>query len=145
MPVVLEAAFKSLKRGGTCVVMGLPHPSLTVRFSALSFAGEGKTLMGSYMGSSDPQNDIPRYLALWKAGRLPVEKLHTGSLPLSKINEAFERLACCALGATDEDVLLRREAVRLSHPKNSFQTSRQICQLTPSSYASRAIPTANRM
>ena len=44
------------------------------------------------MGSSDPQRDIPRYLALWKAGRLPVEKLHTGSLPLSKINEAFERL-----------------------------------------------------
>jgi alcohol dehydrogenase len=93
VPAVLEAAFKSLKRGGTAVAMGLPHPAKTVTLSALSFAGEGKSLAGSYMGSSDPQRDIPRYIGLWQAGQLPVEKLHTGSLPLSKINEAFERLA----------------------------------------------------
>jgi len=93
VPAVLEAAFKSLRRGGTAVAMGLPHPAKTVTLTALSFAGEGKSLAGSYMGSSAPQRDIPRYLALWRAGRLPVEKLHSGSLPLSKINEAFERLA----------------------------------------------------
>lgn len=92
VPAVLEAAFKSLKRGGACVAMGLPHPARTVSLTALSFAGEGKSLIGSYMGSSAPQRDIPRYLALWRAGRLPVEKLHTGSLPLSRINEAFDRL-----------------------------------------------------
>ncbi len=103
VPAVLEAAFKSLKRGGTAVAMGLPHPARTVTLPALSFAGEGKTLMGSYMGSSNPQRDIPRYLALWKAGKLPVEKLHTGSLPLSRINEAFEQLAS---GAAIRQVLL---------------------------------------
>jgi Zn-dependent alcohol dehydrogenase len=103
VPAVLEAAFKSLKRGGTCVAMGLPHPAKTVSLPALAFAGEGKALVGSYMGSSSPQRDIPRYLALWQAGRLPVEKLHTGSLPLSKINEAFERLAS---GAAIRQVLL---------------------------------------
>ena len=93
VPAVLEAAFKSLKRGGTAVAMGLPHPAKTVTLSALAFAGEGKSLIGSYMGSSDPQRDIPRYIGLWQTGQLPVEKLHSGSLPLSKINEAFERLA----------------------------------------------------
>ena len=93
VPAVLEAAFKALKRGGACVAMGLPHPARTVSLTALSFAGEGKSLLGSYMGSSAPQRDIPRYLALWRAGRLPVEKLHTGSYPLAAINEAFERLA----------------------------------------------------
>ena len=103
VPAVLEAAFKSLKRGGSCVAMGLPHPAKTVSLAALAFAGEGKSLIGSYMGSSAPQRDIPRYLALWKAGRLPVEKLHTGSLPLSKINEAFEHLAS---GAAIRQVLL---------------------------------------
>ena len=106
VPAVLEAAFKSLKRGGTAVAMGLPHPSRTITLTALSFAGEGKTLMGSYMGSSDPQRDIPRYLALWKAGKLPVEKLHTGSLPLSRINEAFEQLAS---GAAIRQVLLPQQ------------------------------------
>jgi alcohol dehydrogenase len=103
VPAVLEAAFKSLKRGGTCVAMGLPHPARTVSLTALAFAGEGKSLVGSYMGSSAPQRDIPRYLALWQAGRLPVEKLHSGSLPLSKINEAFERLAS---GAAIRQILL---------------------------------------
>ncbi|HUR40448.1 MAG TPA: zinc-dependent alcohol dehydrogenase family protein [Verrucomicrobiae bacterium] len=103
VPVVLEAAFKSLKRGGRCVAMGLPHPAKTVTLTALSFAGEGKSLIGSYMGSSDPQRDIPRYLRFWKEGRLPVEKLHTSSLPLSQINEAFEQLAS---GAAIRQVLL---------------------------------------
>lgn len=103
VPAVLEAAFKSLKRGGAAVAMGLPHPSRTVTLPALSFAGEGKSLIGSYMGSSNPQQDIPRYLQLWKAGRLPVEKLHSGSLPLSGINEAFERLAS---GAAIRQILL---------------------------------------
>ena len=93
VPAVLEAAFRSLKRGGAVIAMGLPHPAKTITLPALSFAGEGKALIGSYMGSSDPQRDIPRYVGWWKQGRLPVEKLHTGSLPLSKINEAFERLA----------------------------------------------------
>jgi len=106
VPAVLEDAFKSLRRGGTAVAMGLPHPAKTVTLPALSFAGEGKTLMGSYMGSSDPQRDIPRYLALWQAGKLPVEKLHTGSLPLSKINEAFEQLAS---GAAIRQVLLPQQ------------------------------------
>ena len=103
VPAVLEAAFKSLKRGGTAVAMGLPHPAKTVTLTALSFAGEGKSLLGSYMGSSNPQRDIPRYLEWWKSGRLPVEKLHSGSLPLSRINEAFEQLAC---GSVIRQILL---------------------------------------
>jgi Zn-dependent alcohol dehydrogenase len=103
VPAVLEAAFKSLKRGGACIAMGLPHPARPVSLTALSFAGEGKSLLGSYMGSSAPQRDLPRYLALWQAGRLPVEKLHTASLPLAQINEAFEQLAS---GAAIRQILL---------------------------------------
>ncbi|HUS24527.1 MAG TPA: zinc-binding dehydrogenase [Candidatus Binatia bacterium] len=103
VPPVLEAAFRALKRGGTAVAMGLPHPSKTVTLPALAFAGEGKSLVGSYMGSSDPQRDIPAYLKAWREGRLPVEKLHTATLPLSAINEAFEQLAS---GAAIRQILL---------------------------------------
>lgn len=93
VPAVLEAAFQSLRRGGAAVAMGLPHPAKTVQLPALAFAGEGKSLLGSYMGSSNPARDIPQYIGWWRQGRLPVEKLHSASLPLSKINEAFEALA----------------------------------------------------
>jgi alcohol dehydrogenase len=103
IPAVLEAAFRSTRRGGTTVAMGLPHPSRTLTLTALAFAGLGQSLVGSYMGSSSPQRDIPRYLALWKKGRMPVERLQTAALPLSRINEAFENLAA---GVAVRQVLL---------------------------------------
>ncbi len=103
VPAVMEAAFKASRRGGTTVAMGLPHPSRTVTLPALAFAGLGQTLTGSYMGSAAPQRDIPRYVALWKAGRMPVDRLQSATLPLEKINEAFENLAA---GAAVRQVLL---------------------------------------
>jgi alcohol dehydrogenase len=90
---VIEAAFRATRRGGVTVAMGLPHPSKTLTLPALAFAGEGRTLTGSYMGSAAPQRDIPRFVALWRTGRLPVDALRTAVLPLSRINEAFEELA----------------------------------------------------
>ncbi|HSB18950.1 MAG TPA: alcohol dehydrogenase catalytic domain-containing protein [Anaeromyxobacteraceae bacterium] len=103
VPAVLEAAFKAARRGGTTVAMGLPHPSKTLSLPALAFAGLGQALIGSYMGSSAPQRDIPRYLALWKARRMPVERLQSATLPLDRINDAFESLAA---GVAVRQVLL---------------------------------------
>ena len=94
VPAVLEAAFRAARRGGTTVAMGLPHPAKTLSLPALAFAGLGQSLLGSYMGSAAPQRDVPRYIALWRAGRLPVEKLQSATMPLDRINEAFEALAC---------------------------------------------------
>jgi alcohol dehydrogenase len=103
VPAVLEAAFRSARRGGTTVAMGLPHPSKTLTLPALAFAGMGQTLIGSYMGSSAPQRDIPRYLALWKARKMPVDRLQSAALPLDRINDAFESLAA---GVAVRQVLL---------------------------------------
>jgi alcohol dehydrogenase len=92
-PAVLEAAFRATRRGGTTVATGLPHPDKQVTLPALAFAGEGRALLGSYMGSSAAQRDVPRYIALWKAGRLPVEALLSATLPLEQVNDALETLA----------------------------------------------------
>ena len=37
--------------------------------------------------------DLPRYIALYQAGRLPVDRLLTHRLKLEEVNEAFDRLA----------------------------------------------------
>ncbi len=103
VPAVLEGAFRATRRGGVTVAMGLPHPSRTLTLPALAFAGEGRTLIGSYMGSSAPQRDVPRYISLWRAGRLPVDRLQSDAMPLDRINEAFEALAA---GAAVRQVLL---------------------------------------
>jgi alcohol dehydrogenase len=90
---VLEAAYRATARGGTTVATGLPHPDAELRLQALSVVGEARTLVGSYMGSAVPQRDIPRLIALWQAGRLPVERLQASTLSLDGINAGLDALA----------------------------------------------------
>ncbi len=90
---VLALAYQATGRGGTTVCIGLPHPSRLFSVPAVSIAAEERTIKGSYMGSSVPRRDIPRYLAMHRAGLLPVERLHTHTLPLDQINAGFDRLA----------------------------------------------------
>lgn len=89
---VLAQAYAAAVRGGRIVTVGLPNPSEMLSIPALSLVAEGKTLSGSYMGSSIPSRDIPRYVALWRAGRLPVEQLLSSVSPLADINRLMDRL-----------------------------------------------------
>lgn len=89
---VLAQAYALARRAGRIVTVGLPNPAEMLSIQAVSLVGDGKTLMGSYMGSAIPARDIPRYIALWRAGRLPVERLLTSVSPLSEINALFDRL-----------------------------------------------------
>lgn len=91
--VVLAGAFAGTARGGTTVSMGLPHPSAELTIPALTLVAEARTLMGSYMGSTQPQIDIPAMAELWRSGVLPVEKLISGDVALADINMALDRLA----------------------------------------------------
>ena len=90
---VLAEAYALARRGGRVVTVGLPNPAEMLSIPAVSLVAEGKTLIGSYMGSAIPARDIPRYIALWQAGRLPVERLLTSVSPLSEINGLFDHLA----------------------------------------------------
>ena len=92
-PAALEGAVAATAAGGTTVAVGLSRggASAAIPYGPL-VVGE-KTLRGSFMGSSVAQRDIPRSIALWRAGRLPVERLVSGSVTLDDLNEAFDRLA----------------------------------------------------
>ena len=89
----LDFAFHVTKKGGTTVTGALPHPDARLSLNPLTLVGQEKTLRGCYLGSCVPSVDIPKFLALYKNGRLPVEKLITHILKLEDINEGFERLA----------------------------------------------------
>ena len=90
---VLIQAYQSTARGGTTITLGLPHPEKMFSIPAFSITAEERTIKGSYMGSSVPGRDIPRYISLYQAGLLSVDKLHTHTLTLDEINEGFDRLA----------------------------------------------------
>ncbi|GAA3570120.1 zinc-dependent alcohol dehydrogenase family protein [Kribbella ginsengisoli] len=91
--VVLGQAYAATRRGGTTVTVGLPHPSQLLSIPAVSLVAEERTLKGSYLGSAIPSRDIPRYIALYQAGRLPVDRLLTSTVRLESLNEAFDTLA----------------------------------------------------
>ncbi|MEU4196604.1 zinc-dependent alcohol dehydrogenase family protein [Kribbella sp. NPDC026611] len=100
---VLEQAYAATRRGGTTVTVGLPHPSQSFSIPAVSLVAEERTLKGSYLGSSVPSRDIPRYVALYQAGRLPVDQLLTATVGLDDLNQAFDDLAA---GSTIRQVLV---------------------------------------
>lgn len=89
---VLMQAYAATRRGGTTITVGLPHPSKQFSVPAVSLVAEERTVKGSYMGSCVPSRDIPRFVALYRAGLLPVDRLLTHTLKLEDINEAFDRL-----------------------------------------------------
>ncbi|GAC1636826.1 MAG: zinc-dependent alcohol dehydrogenase family protein [Herpetosiphon sp.] len=90
---VLAQAYSATRRGGTTVTIGLPHPSKQFSISAVSLVAEERVVKGSYMGSAVPQRDIPRFIGLYRAGLLPVELLHSGTIELDDINSGFDALA----------------------------------------------------
>jgi Zn-dependent alcohol dehydrogenase len=90
---VLADAYAATRRGGTTVTVGLPHPEQLLSIPAVSLVAEERTLKGSYLGSCVPKRDIPRFIDMYKAGRLPVDRLLTHTLAIEEINEGFDRLA----------------------------------------------------
>ncbi len=89
----MELAYAITARGGTTVSAGLPSGSRLVSYPHAAMVSDERTIKGSYMGSCIPARDIPAYIALYKRGKLPVQKLISGTIPLEEINAGFDRLA----------------------------------------------------
>ena len=91
-PVALETAIDLTAPGGRTITVGLPRPDARISVSPLGFVAEGRSLIGSYLGSAVPARDIPRFVSLWRSGRLPVESL-SSTISLDQINEGMDQLA----------------------------------------------------
>ncbi len=89
---VLAEAYAATRRGGTTTTVGLPDPSQQLSIPAVSLVAEERVLQGSYLGSSVPARDVPRFVEMHREGRLDVEALLTHRLTLEEINEGFDRL-----------------------------------------------------
>lgn len=88
----LENAYRMTRRGGTTVTAGLPSPDAVLPVNIVSLVAEERTVKGSYIGTCVPVRDVPRYVELYKAGRLPVDRLMSDRIPLEDINAGFDRL-----------------------------------------------------
>ncbi len=88
----MELSYRVTKRGGTTVTASLPHPQHNWPLQQVSLVAEERTVKGSYIGSCVPARDVPRYIGLYLAGKLPINKLLGERLTLDDINRGFDKL-----------------------------------------------------
>jgi S-(hydroxymethyl)glutathione dehydrogenase/alcohol dehydrogenase len=89
--VVNQAVFMTGPRGMT-VIVGLPKMMDMLQMPPFIFIKDERVLTGSYMGSTQLHTDVPRLVALYKAGILKLDELITHRFPLEKINEAIDEV-----------------------------------------------------
>ena len=86
-------ALASIRPRGKCVLVGSYPSAATVSIApSTDFTTLGKTLTGGLQGSIVASVDVPRYVDLYMAGKLPVDKLISRYYSLDDINDAFEAL-----------------------------------------------------
>ncbi|OGO02303.1 MAG: hypothetical protein A2Y59_05985 [Chloroflexi bacterium RBG_13_52_14] len=88
---VMVKALGSIRPGGLLIVAGMAPLTSILNIMPFEFL-IGKTITGAVQGDVIPQIDIPRYVDLYMAGKLPIDKLITNSYGLDQINEAYEAL-----------------------------------------------------
>ncbi len=92
-PDALALAYAATRRGGTTVAVGLPSPKLAFALPHVNLVADERTLKGSFMGSCIPSRDVPRFMAMYRAGLLPIDGLHTHTIALDDINAGMDALA----------------------------------------------------
>lgn len=88
-PRVIEQAYEATAPDGRTILVGVPPKDDKVSIYTLPLHF-GKTLKGSFGGGARPDVDIPRYVQLYRSGRLDLESLITDRYPLERINDAIE-------------------------------------------------------
>ena len=89
-PRTVATAVRSLRRGGTAVQVGIAPYGTEVPIDMTLLLDERK-LLGCYYGSLRPAFDIPRYVELYRAGRLLVDELITAEIDQEDINGALHQ------------------------------------------------------
>jgi S-(hydroxymethyl)glutathione dehydrogenase/alcohol dehydrogenase len=84
-----DQAVRLIARGGAVVLVGMPALGVKSEFDVLLLADNSQRILGSKMGRSNIQIDIPKLIDLYKQGRLKLDELITAHYPLEDINEAI--------------------------------------------------------
>jgi S-(hydroxymethyl)glutathione dehydrogenase/alcohol dehydrogenase len=88
-PVTIPQALQGVRPAGTAVIVGLHAAKTDVPISPAALVLQNKRLLGSFAGSVRPQVDLPRLVALYRAGRLQLDDLITKRYDLGNLPQAF--------------------------------------------------------
>jgi len=86
---LINKAYAIAKPEGRIILVGVPEKNDNISIFSLDLHF-GKVITGSHGGESRPEVDIPRYINLYKNGKLLLDDLITDRYPLEEINTAIE-------------------------------------------------------
>ncbi|MDP7626692.1 MAG: S-(hydroxymethyl)mycothiol dehydrogenase [SAR202 cluster bacterium] len=87
-----EQAFYSRDHAGVLVLVGVPEPSMKIELPLIEVFGRGGSLKSSWYGDCLPSRDFPRYIDLHLEGRINLDNFVTETIPLSDVENSFERM-----------------------------------------------------
>lgn len=88
---VIEQAFEATHRTGIAIFASHPATGDKIALDPHALIS-GKQIRGSWGGGSDIDRDIPAFAALYRSGKLPLERLVSRRYSLDRINEALDDL-----------------------------------------------------
>ena len=97
----MRQAYEMTAPGGHVITTSLPRGNITL--PGVLFSIGGRTHHAGQAGGSQPMLDIPRYVELYRAGRLKLDELITARYPLERINAA---IAAMEAGAALRNVIM---------------------------------------
>ncbi|WP_330257296.1 zinc-binding dehydrogenase [Nocardia sp. NBC_00565] len=85
-------AFSMLAPAGVATVIGMIPDATPIEIRGSELFLQEKKLQGSFMGSNQFKVDIPRYVDLYRQGRLMLDEMISEQLDLTDINKGFDIL-----------------------------------------------------
>ncbi|MHC4123657.1 MAG: zinc-binding dehydrogenase [Planctomycetota bacterium] len=90
IPKTIEKGYSLVAPGGKMILVGQPRYDQKLTISAMRRHYCGQVLMDSQGGLTNPTIDIPRYLNLYRQGKLELDSLITHRYPLEQVNEVLD-------------------------------------------------------
>jgi S-(hydroxymethyl)glutathione dehydrogenase/alcohol dehydrogenase len=91
LKLAAEQCFDCLRPGGTATVIGMIPVGQKVELDGPAFLRE-KKIQGCSMGSNRFKVDMPRYIELYRQGRLRLDEMITRRGRLEDVNDAFRAM-----------------------------------------------------
>lgn len=88
IPSVIESCYSVTQPQGKVILVGVPRKGRNISIYTLPLHFK-KILKGSEGGDSLPHIDIPKYVSLYQAGKLILDKIITHEFGLNEINSAI--------------------------------------------------------
>jgi S-(hydroxymethyl)glutathione dehydrogenase/alcohol dehydrogenase len=91
LKIAAEQCFDCIKPGGTATVVGMIPVGQKIELDGPMFLRE-KKIQGCSMGSNRFKVDMPRYIDLYRQGRLKLDEMITRRGKLEDVNEFFRAM-----------------------------------------------------